>query len=112
MGEKQGRERLRHRCRRRPEAQEDLVVLEAVLPALAERVYPRCVGGRRAGPPEDCGGPGRFLELAQYWSWQAPVRVAEILGELMQAPDSVLSEHREALEAVGGVLRRRRWSPW
>jgi pRiA4b ORF-3-like protein len=28
----------------------------------AERPYPVCVGGRWAGPPEDCGGPKAFLE--------------------------------------------------
>lgn len=35
------------------------IVLEAILPREAGVVYPRCVGGENACPPEDCGGiPG------------------------------------------------------
>jgi hypothetical protein len=46
--------------------------------------YPRCVAGKRAGPPEDCGGPwgyGDFLEAVQ---------------------NSDHPEHEEMLEWVGG----------
>ena len=39
-----------------------------ILPLEAGRVYPRCVGGRRRVPPEDCGGPWAFLELRQRYS--------------------------------------------
>jgi hypothetical protein len=37
------------------------VVLEKRLPADPNTVYPACTGGKRAGPPEDCGGlPGYY----------------------------------------------------
>lgn len=73
------------------------VRVEAILDARPGRAYPRCVAGRRAGPPEDCGGPWSFLELRQYWFFRAPERVAEILGELLEEPESLLSEHGEQL---------------
>jgi len=41
------------------------VELEAVLPAEREAVYPRCIKGKRACPPEDCGGPWGYQELLQ-----------------------------------------------
>jgi hypothetical protein len=36
---------------------EHAVVLEKILPAKEGVVYPVCIGGKRACPPEDCGGP-------------------------------------------------------
>ena len=45
---------------------EHRVVVEDVLAAEPKTTYPRCVAGRRAGPPEDVGGPWgyeRYLEV-------------------------------------------------
>lgn len=38
--------------------------------------YPRCTGGRRAGPPQDCGGAWAFLDQTQtHRVYDATVRV-------------------------------------
>jgi len=79
------------------------VRVEAVLDDELGRVFPRCVGGRRAGPPEGCGGPWAFLEARQYWSLRAPARAAELLGELLDEPESLLSEHGEQLAELAGL---------
>jgi hypothetical protein len=44
------------------------VRLEQILLLKAGRACPRCVGGRRRVPPEDCGGPWAFLELRERYS--------------------------------------------
>ena len=39
------------------------LVVEASAVADAATVYPACIAGEGACPPEDCGGPGGFAEL-------------------------------------------------
>jgi hypothetical protein len=41
------------------------VRVEQTLDVGPGRTYPCCTGGRRAGPPEDCGGAWAFLEQGQ-----------------------------------------------
>jgi hypothetical protein len=44
------------------------VVLEEVLSADSAFKHPVCIGGANAGPPEDCGGIGRFYNLLEVLS--------------------------------------------
>ncbi|MEU8264593.1 plasmid pRiA4b ORF-3 family protein [Micromonospora sp. NPDC048999] len=59
------------------------IVVEKVLDREASVAYPRCVGGRRAAPPEDCGGVWGYADLV------------EILG------DPTHPEHGDRLEWLG-----------
>jgi hypothetical protein len=60
------------------------IVLERILERSAEAFYPICVDGKRACPPEDCGGVGGYYELL------------EVLA------DSQHPEHDHYLEWTGG----------
>jgi hypothetical protein len=41
------------------------LAVEASAVADAATVYPQCIGGEGACPPEDCGGPGGFADLKE-----------------------------------------------
>ena len=41
------------------------VVFEKAVPLVRGRVYPVCLAGERAGPPEDCGGPFGYQQLLE-----------------------------------------------
>jgi hypothetical protein len=60
------------------------LVLEKILPAEEGVVYPRCLNGKRACPPEDCGGP---------WGYEDMLRVIS---------DPTDKEHGRILEWLGG----------
>jgi hypothetical protein len=60
------------------------ILVEKVLPREAEQLYPICLAGKRACPPEDCGGTWGYEEFV----------------EAIQSPDH--PDHEEMLEWVGG----------
>ena len=41
------------------------IVVEKVLPIEPGRSYPACIGGKRRGPPEDCGGVPGYYNLIE-----------------------------------------------
>ena len=63
---------------------EHSVVLEGILPKEASAIYPRCISGDNACPPEDCGGVMGYQEF------------------LKTIADPKAEEHDRLLEWVGG----------
>ena len=72
----------------------------------AGRTYPRCIGGRRAGPPGEWDGPSDFLERTQpHLVLDAMVRTAEIIRQLLDADeDDNLASVDVYREELAGLL--------
>ena len=86
------------------------VRVEHILPLEPRRYYPVCIGGRRAAPPEDCGGPWAFLELRQHYSvFRIADRLLELLTPLTVANDRRSdddgNEHHDDDDAVSDPLK-------
>jgi hypothetical protein len=60
------------------------IVLEKILDPTPDTKYPRCTDGKRACPPEDCGGPWGYADF------------------LVAISDPKHPEHESMLEWVGG----------
>jgi Plasmid pRiA4b ORF-3-like protein len=75
--------------------------VEQITDAQPGRTYPRCTGGRRAGPPEEWEGPWAFVEQTQpYLVFEAMLRAAEIVGQLLDA-----DENTELASVIGAAER-------
>jgi len=74
------------------------VRLEKVLRVEPQQRYPSCIGGARACPPEDCGGPWRFLALQDHFRpGYTKHRTVEMLQELMRHGGKLEEEEHEEL---------------
>ncbi len=69
---------------------EHTITIEKTLPAAQGTTYPACIAGKRACPPEDCGGPWGYQELLDIIADPAhPERVERLewLGEEFDPED-------------------------
>lgn len=70
------------------------VRLEQVLPLEPKQSYPRCTGGQRAAPPEDCGGPLAYAEHPPDFWPQSAVDDLHTVSEMMKRLLDVYEDER------------------
>ncbi len=76
------------------------VRVERRLTAEPPRTYPVCIGGRRAAPPEDCGGPWAFHERRDAVPGQIREHLERILKDVKAADLDALRDELEAVEPL------------
>lgn len=83
--------------------------VERLLPLESHRTYPVCIGGRRQGPPEDCGGAQAFMTREQAY---CPSDLVDRIRTLLEAGEEEMDSYRAKLEPYqywidGGRFDRR-----
>jgi hypothetical protein len=89
--------------------------LEAVLPLDSGCHYPVCLGGKRAAPPEDCGGAWAYLQRVDrhHVPLEAMAVVTRVLDHLLEADDQTTMRQvigdadtfREAVDQLDAYLQ-------
>jgi hypothetical protein len=87
------------------------------VPLDPRRVYPVCTGGKRAAPPEDCGGAWAYLQRVDrhHIPLEAMAVVARVLTRLLEADDQTTMRQvagdrdtfREAVDQLDAYLQFR-----
>jgi len=91
--------------------------LEAIVPLDPHRFYPVCTGGKRAAPPEDCGGAWAYLQMVDrhHVPLEAMTVVARAFDRLLAADDQTTMRQviedaetfREAVDQLDAYLQFR-----
>ena len=75
---------------------------EGIEPVREKKLYPVCVGGACASPPEDCGGPEAYMEKMDDHRWNPPMDelqlIAETVGRVLESQG-----HETIRDVLGGV---------
>ena len=82
---------------------EHTVRLEERLPLDKDKTYPRCIGGQRRAPPEDCGGPIAFMARRD----EIPILEYELLEDI---EESLRRDDMVAIRArIEGIGELQEW---
>src|SRR3954453_2349553 len=76
------------------------VRLERRLTVEPKRTYPVCVGGRRAAPPEDCGGPWAFLVRRDAVPCDVRVHLERLVESVKAGDRDAVQAHLEVIESL------------
>jgi Plasmid pRiA4b ORF-3-like protein len=77
-----------------------VIRVERRLSVEPRRMYPVCVGGQRAAPPEDCGDPWAFLERRDAVPWQVREHLERIIESVDAGDREAIRDELEAVESV------------
>ncbi len=80
------------------------VVVEAIEAADGRATYPRCIKGRRACPPEDCGGVWGYENLVEALAAPAHPEHAELTEWLGHPYDPAHFDPAETTEAMRAIV--------
>ena len=76
------------------------VRIEQILAAEGNRTYPVCIGGKRAAPPEECGGVEVYL--AQWRRWKYDFLCHRLQGDGMdRKQDFLVDDEGEEIDEAG-----------
>ena len=89
--------------------------LQAIVPLDPRHLYPVCTGGKRAAPPEDCGGAWAYMQLVDrhHVPLEAMAVITTALERLRKADDSTTMRQvigdrdtfREAVDQLDAYLQ-------
>jgi hypothetical protein len=73
-----------------------------IVPGRAEAWRPRCLAGRAATPPEECGGPRGYMRILDQRKYYPPMAEQELVEKALQRIAGVLPDrgHRDLLKEL------------
>jgi hypothetical protein len=75
---------------------------EGIQPIRGKKIYPVCVGGACASPPEDCGGPKVYMDQIDHHRWNPPLDelqlIADAVGRVLDSQG-----HERIRDVLGNV---------